>query len=56
VLSYEEVRTSEDPQRELLGFLESAYQAGAVSANWPVDRFGSNWCPSPGELVILRGH
>ncbi len=56
VLSYEEVRTSEDPQRELLGFLESAYQAGAVSANWPVDRFRSNWCPSPGELVVLRGH
>lgn len=56
VLAYEEVRASEDPQRELLGFLESAYQAGAVSAKWPVDRFHSNWCPRPGELVVLRGH
>jgi hypothetical protein len=56
VLPYDDVRTSEDPQRELLAFLESAYRAGAVTAGWPVDELRSNWCPSPGELVVLRGH
>jgi Family of unknown function (DUF5996) len=56
VLAYDEVRSSEDPQRDLLGFFESAYQAGAGAANWPVDRFRSNWCPRPGELVVLSGH
>jgi hypothetical protein len=56
VLAYDHVRASENPQRELLAFLESAYQAGAISAKWPVDSFRSNWCPRPGELVVLRGH
>lgn len=56
LLTYDEVRGSEDPQRELLRFLESAYRAGGAAAEWPVDRFRSNWCPSPGELVVLRGH
>ena len=56
VFAYEEVRASENPQRALLGFLESAYRAGAISANWPLDRLRSNWCPPPGELVVLRGH
>jgi Family of unknown function (DUF5996) len=56
VLPYEEVRASEDPQRDLLGFLESAYQAGAAAAKWPLDHFRSNWCPRPGELVVLSGH
>ena len=56
VLAYEEVRASEDPQRDLLGFLEGAYQAGAAAADWPLDQFRSNWCPRPGELVVLSGH
>jgi hypothetical protein len=56
LLAYEDVRASEDPQRVLLGFLESAYQAGAAAAKWPLDRFRSNWSPRPGELVVLRGH
>lgn len=56
VLPYEQVRASKDPQRDLLGFLESAYQAGAAAANWPLDHFRSNWSPRPGELVVLNGH
>ncbi len=56
VLPYEEVRASKDPERDLLGFLESAYQAGAAAANWPLDHFRSNWSPRPGELVVLSGH
>jgi uncharacterized protein DUF5996 len=56
ILPYEDLRKSDDPQRELLGFLESAYRAGAASAAWPADAFRSNWSPRPGELVVLRGH
>lgn len=51
-----EARTSEDPQHELLSFLESAYHAGAQAADWPVERFRSNWSPRAGELVVLGGH
>ena len=34
LLSYEAVRASQDPRACLLGFLESAYQAGATLAGW----------------------
>lgn len=56
VLAYEEVRSSQEPQHELLAFLESAYQAGAAAAEWPVDHLRSSWSPRAGELVVLRGH
>ena len=36
VLPYDAVRTSADPARTLLEFLESAYRAGAVAADWDV--------------------
>ena len=46
-LPYEVVRTAPDPRQLLLGFLESAYEAGADAAGW--DRVGlmSSWCPIP---------
>jgi hypothetical protein len=56
LLPYEDLRHNDDPQRELLRFLESAYGAGTTSAEWPADAFRSNWCPTPGELVVLSGH
>jgi len=56
VLPYDEVRSSDDPQRALLSFLESAYVAGATAAEWPVERLRSNWAPPPGELIVLSGH
>ena len=36
LLSYEAIRKSEDPRAAVLAFLESAYQAGAQLAKWPV--------------------
>lgn len=38
-LSYENFRKQPDPKKALLAFMESAYQAGAKLANWPVDEF-----------------
>lgn len=38
-LTYEAVRQSADPRATLLAFLESAYQAGATKAGWPVADF-----------------
>jgi hypothetical protein len=44
-LPYEAVRTADDPRAALLGFLDSAYQAGAGALGWdPVD-LRSSWCP-----------
>jgi hypothetical protein len=52
-LSFEEVRTAKDPRATLLGFLESAYEAGAQAAGWNRAEFASSWCPSPPELSQL---
>ena len=35
-LRYEDVRAADDPRQAVLDFLESAYQAGANLAGWPV--------------------
>ncbi len=43
VLPYEHVRTSEDPARELMAFLQSTYEAAAGSAGW--DRTQLEWAP-----------
>jgi len=37
MLRYEQVRLAPDPRREVLDFLESAYQAGARLAGWDLD-------------------
>jgi len=37
LLNYEELRTLENPRTALLDFLESAYQAGAALAEWPIE-------------------
>jgi uncharacterized protein DUF5996 len=39
VLPYETVRTADDPKETLLGFLQSAYEAGARAAGWDLDAF-----------------
>ncbi|AKD05922.1 DUF5996 domain-containing protein [Pontibacter korlensis] len=36
ILNYEELRELDNPRQALLDFLESAYQAGAQLAQWPV--------------------
>jgi len=53
LLPYEAVRTTSDPRRALLAFLESAYEAGAALAGWDADDLRSSWCPGPEELREL---
>lgn len=38
-LPYDDVRTSPDPEATLLGFLESAYRAGATTGGWDIQSF-----------------
>jgi hypothetical protein len=37
LLHYDDVRNTENPDETLLGFLESAYQAGCRTAGWNVE-------------------
>jgi Family of unknown function (DUF5996) len=53
MLPYEAVRSARDPRRTLLSFLESAYQAGALTAGWSREELASSWCPSDRELRKL---
>lgn len=39
LLSYDDVRNSDDPKATLLDFLESAYLAGAKLADWDIEAF-----------------
>lgn len=39
LLMYDDVRTKQNPRVKVLEFLESAYQAGAKTANWNVDDY-----------------
>lgn len=54
VLPYAAVRAAADPHATLLGFFQSAYEAGARTARWDVAGFESSWCPTPAELAALR--
>ncbi|MDQ1274525.1 MAG: hypothetical protein QG610_96 [Euryarchaeota archaeon] len=38
-LMYEDVRNADSPEKAVLDFLESVYQAGAKRANWDTDAF-----------------
>ncbi len=42
LLMYDDVRTADDPNRMVLDFLESTYQAGAKRADWDINEFSSN--------------
>lgn len=46
ILRYEDFRLAANPRETLLAFLESAYQAGATSANWPIDDLRNEYCPA----------
>lgn len=46
LLWYDAVRDAPQPRQALLDFLESAYQAGALSAGWDRQEFTSHWCPA----------
>jgi hypothetical protein len=53
LLHYEAVRRAPNPRKALLGFLESAYDAGADAAGWDVAELSSAWCPNPPEMSKL---
>jgi hypothetical protein len=53
VLPYDVVRGADDPRDVLLGFLQSAYEAGADAAGWDRDGLTSSWCPGPATLAAL---
>ena len=54
VLPYETVRSTPDPRRALLGFYESAYEAGSRLAGWDTAELTSAWCPPPSQLQELQ--
>jgi Family of unknown function (DUF5996) len=56
LLPYEVVRNADDPRAVLLGFFESAYEAGATLAEWDKSGLDSSWCPTPPELGELLTH
>jgi hypothetical protein len=53
VLPYEDVRRSEDPRSVLISFFQSAYEAGARTADWPYEELESRWCPA--DVSAARG-
>lgn len=53
LLPFEAVRSGPDPGATLRGFLQSAYEAGAVAAGWDVAALESSWCPTPEERSQL---
>jgi hypothetical protein len=55
LLPYDEVRNSPDPRGSLLDFLQSAYDAGAVTAGWDAEGLRSSWCPPVAVLDARTG-
>jgi hypothetical protein len=45
LLPYEAMRSAAEPERVLLTFLQSAYDAGAGAAGWDRAELASAWCP-----------
>jgi hypothetical protein len=52
VLRYDDVRGAPDPKATLLGFLQSAYEAGASLAGWDLVDTATQWCPVPSDRLI----
>jgi hypothetical protein len=53
LLGYDQVRAAHDPRSTLLGFLQSAYDAGVRTAGWDGEELSSSFYPSPAELQAL---
>jgi hypothetical protein len=53
LLPYEEARNSSSPTRTLLGFMESAYRAGAKSAGWDIEALRTH-PPARGAAKLRR--
>ena len=54
LLSYDAVRTAPDPRATLLAFLDSAYEAGAGAAGWPIEELAISGYP--GTLWPQESH
>ena len=54
ILPYEDVRSAADPRGVLLGFLQSAFEAGAALAGWDLLDTVTGWCPVPREQLARR--
>jgi hypothetical protein len=48
LLMYDDVRTAKSPSGALLGFLESTYEAGATTGNWPREALERSHAAMPG--------
>src|SRR5690606_36863793 len=46
ILRYEDFRNAANPHQQLLDFMESAYQAGARLAHWPIDELRNPYAMS----------
>jgi hypothetical protein len=53
LLGYDQLRAAHDPRATLLGFLQSAFDAGVRTAGWDRQELTSSFCPSPAELQAL---
>jgi hypothetical protein len=51
ILTWEHVRTSADPRRTLLTFLQSAYEAGGITSGWQMADFESTYFPAHARNV-----
>jgi hypothetical protein len=52
ILPYDDVRSAPDPHGVLLGFLQSAYEAGASLAGWDLADTATHWCPVPTDRLV----
>ena len=50
ILPYDAVRTAPDPDKALLDFLHSTYEAAAIAANWDRDALECR----PGQPGVVR--
>jgi hypothetical protein len=56
LLGYDQLRAAHDPRSTLLGFLQSAYDAGVRTAGWDHKQLTSSFCPTPAQLRALTQH
>ena len=54
VLAYDVVRHAADPRGTLLAFVQSAYPAGARTAEWDIDALGTRAAPGSTELGVAH--
>ena len=50
ILPYDAVRTADDPDKALLEFLQSTYEAAAIAAKWERDALEC----TPGQPGVVR--